>query len=79
MALIDEGKLQGNIISILELLRKEAVCCPKIAAEFYCVDGTIQWVVIAQDGTVSVYSSPNGNPVPVWTTITPLVNGVCPI
>ena len=78
MAMIDEEKLQGAVSNILDLLRKQAVCCPKIAAEFYCVDGTIQWVVTSQDGTVSVYDVPNGTLVPTWTTIVPLVNGVCP-
>lgn len=78
MPMIDEDKLQGAVANILDLLRKQAVCCPKIAAEFYCVDGTIQWVVTSQDGTVSVYDVPNGTLVPTWTTIVPLVNGVCP-
>ena len=77
MALLDEGKLQGHIYEILQLLRKAQECCPKIAADFYCVDGTVSWVVTSQDGTVTVYDAPNGNIVTGWTTITPLINGAC--
>jgi len=77
MAMLDEEKLQGRIFNILEILRKQTVCCPKIAAEFYCVDGTAQWVVTSQDGTVTVYDAPNGTLVTGWTTITPLINGSC--
>ena len=77
MALIDEEKLQGHVYEILQLLRKQAVCCPKIAADFYCVDGTISWVVTSQDGTVTVYDAPNGNVVTGWASIVPLINGAC--
>ena len=77
MALLDEGKLQGNIYEILQLLRKAQECCPKIAADFYCVDGTVSWVVTSQNGTVTVYDAPNGNIVTGWTTIAPLINGAC--
>ena len=68
MALLDEGKLQGNITKILNILEKEAVCCSIVSAQWMCDadSGTAVWVTINESGAIVVYDAPGGvviNPV----------------
>jgi hypothetical protein len=64
MALIDEGKLQGNIGSILEILRKQAACCAKVASTTFAKSSVTSdkvFVLIFEDGTLEVRDiGPNG-------------------
>lgn len=62
MALIDEGKLQGNVIEILSLLRKQATCCGYISAQ-WMLDNSDNpvWVLVSPTGEVTVMDSPTGS------------------
>lgn len=81
MAMIDEGKLQGNIMQILDLLKKESVCCSIVSAQWMCDadSGTAVWVTINEAGAMIVYDAPGGN---VITPVGPLgpvdSSGNCP-
>lgn len=81
MALLDEGKLQGNIYNILDLLRKETQCCKFIQGSWMCDSGssTPVWVLINTKGGITTLSSPDGSPVDVVGTLGPLdATGHCP-
>ena len=61
MALIDEGKLQGNIMNILEVLRKQQACCGFISAQWMLdANGDNVWVLVRPGGDVVVKTSPTG-------------------
>ncbi len=62
MALIDEQKLQGNLYTILELLRKETLCC-KVSTVTWASSSTLAvnvFVTVLEDGSIKVYDSPGG-------------------
>lgn len=62
MALIDEGKLQGRIFDILELLRKQVDCC-KVVSTTWASSSTIGagvFITIDQNGGIVVYDVPGG-------------------
>jgi len=63
MALIDEYKLQGNIINILDLLRKQIECC-KIVSALWAKSSLIAtgvFITVDQNGGIQVYDAPGGN------------------
>ena len=81
MALIDEGKLQGNIYNILDVLRKDITCCKYIQGSWMCDSGAANpvWVLINDKGTVTTLDGPQGSPVTVLGTLGPLNSaGQCP-
>ena len=81
MALIDEGKLQGNIFNILEILRKQAACCTFIQGSWMCDSGASDpiWVLISDKGVVTALDAPGGSPVTILGTLGPLNSaGQCP-
>ncbi len=81
MAMIDEEKLQHNVAKILDLLRKEAVCCSVVSAQWMCDadSGTAVWVTVNEAGAIVVYDGPGGV---VITPVGPLgpvdASGNCP-
>ena len=82
MALIDEGKLQGNIYNILDVLRKDITCCKYIQGSWMCDSGAANpvWVLINDKGTVTTLDGPQGSPVTVLGTLGPLNSaGQCPV
>jgi hypothetical protein len=61
MALLDEDKLQGNVYMILQLLRQEQACCSFISAQWMDDSGgTPVFVLVAENGDVTVKDSPTG-------------------
>ena len=63
MAMLDEQKLQGRILEILELLRKQSACCEGVAAAVWAhssVTGGSVFVTIGVNGTAVVYTQPGG-------------------
>lgn len=62
MALIDEPKLQGNVESILDLLRKDTNCCKVVSATWANSSLIAQgvFVTVTQKGDVIVYDVPGG-------------------
>ena len=73
MALIDEDKLQGNVIQLLEIAKKNRACCDNVAAVTWANSSLIMtgvFVTIAKNGKVVVYTAPGG------TVLTPAEYGV---
>lgn len=71
MALIDEDKLQGNVIQILQLLKKEAAC-DSVITSVWAVSSVVAgpvFVTISRCGTATVYTQPGG------TVLTPAQYG----
>lgn len=64
MALLDEDKLQGHVTEILQLLRKQAACCNKVASTTFATSSVTAgrvFVLIFEDGTLEVRNlGPNG-------------------
>ena len=63
MALLDEGKLQGNIYNILDVLRKDITCC-KIVAALWAKSSIINtgvFLTIDSKGSITVYDVPGGS------------------
>lgn len=57
MALLDEDKLQGHVTEILQLLRKQAACCKKVAATNYghsSVTAGDVFIITFEDGSLEV-------------------------
>lgn len=73
MALIDEDKLQGNVIQILALLKKEAAC-ESVATAVWAhssVTGGAVFVTISNRGVAKVYTQPGGTLITNYGTLTP--------
>lgn len=63
MALLDENKLQGNIINILNILRKEVECC-KVVSALWAKSSEVAtgvFITVDQNGGIKVYDAPGGN------------------
>lgn len=72
MALLDEGLLQGNITSILDLLRRQQACCGYISAQWMTQDGGDPvFVLINPKGEITVLDGPGGTVVPNPGTLGP--------
>jgi len=63
MALLDEGKLQGNIYNILDVLRKDITCCRIVSASWAHSSIITAGVFLTIDdkGNIIVYDAPGGN------------------
>lgn len=80
MALIDEGKLQGNVINILDILRKQATCCGFVSGQWMCDDGTPVWVLMSPTGEVTAFDAPGGSPHTIVGPLGPVdASGNCPV
>lgn len=62
MALIDEGKLQGNIDKLVNLLTKQVQCCRVVSAVWASssIIGARVFVTINESGGIVVYDHPGG-------------------
>jgi len=72
MALIDEDKLQGNVIQILQILKSNKACCTKVASTTWAtssIAGSV-FVLIFQDGSIKVLTAPGGTVVASYGTLT---------
>lgn len=73
MALIDEDKLQGNVIQLLEIAKKNRACCDNVAAALFAGSSLIAsgvFITISKGGKLVVYDHPGG------TVLTPAQYGV---
>lgn len=63
MALLDEDKLQGHIIEILDVLRKDVNCCKVVSTTWATssIVGSGVFVTIDQHGGITVYDAPGGS------------------
>ncbi len=62
MALLDEQKLQANVIKLIELLRQQVQCCHIVSSGFASssIVGAGVFYTVDQSGNVKVFSSPGG-------------------
>jgi len=74
MALLDEDKLQGNIINILSILRKQDACsCEQVATAMWANSSLagIVFVTVLRNGKIKVYDQPGGTEIKNYGDITP--------
>lgn len=62
MALLDEQKLQLNVVKLIELLKQQVQCCHIVSSGFASssIIGTGVFYTVDQSGNIKVFSSPGG-------------------